>query len=309
VDPIWTALDAPRSLSGTLAPQRNGRADPTTRLAPGEFVRAAITPDGPGTLRLTWAADPSERDDDGLTADAWGPGADWLLSGVDRLVGASDRPGRFEGAHPTVDRALRSTRSFRIGACGDLYHLLLPTVLAQRITAREAVRQWARLCRRLGEPAPGPAEVVEDLVLPPSPSALARRPAWWFHPLGIEASRATTLTEIARHSDRLRSWAESGPALVADQLAAVPGVGPWTIGCVLGPALGDPDAVPIGDFHFPSTVSWALAREPRADDGRMLELLAPYRGQRGRVLRAIVATCPSAPARGPRRRVLPISRW
>ena len=70
---------------------------------------------------------------------------------------------------------------------------------------------------------------------------------------------------------------------MTDKLALLPGVGPWTVGSVLGPALGDPDAVPVGDFHFPNIVAWNLAGEARGDDQRMLELLEPFRGQRGRV--------------------------
>ena len=45
------------------------------------------------------------------------------------------------------------------------------------------------------------------------------------------------------------------------------------------------------------------------DLDRMLELLAPYAGQRGRVLRALVRTAGKAPAFGPRQRILPMSRW
>jgi 3-methyladenine DNA glycosylase/8-oxoguanine DNA glycosylase len=48
-------------------------------------------------------------------------------------------------------------------------------------------------------------------------------------------------------------------------------------------ALGDPDAVSVGDYHLPTLVCWALADEPRGTDERMLELLEPYRGQRARV--------------------------
>ena len=48
--------------------------------------------------------------------------------------------------------------------------------------------------------------------------------------------------------------------------------------------------MPVGDYHFPNTVAWALAGEARADDDRMLELLSPYAGQRGRVLSGLVTT-------------------
>ena len=193
-----------------------------------------------------------------------------------------------------------------IGASHNLYHALLPTIVAQRITGHEALRQWRRLCRALGGPAPGPATIVGDLLLPPAPGTMQRRPAWWFHPLAIEAKRARALSEVARHHDKFWEWARAGAASAGAKLRLIPGVGPWTVGTVLGSALGDPDAVPIGDFHFPHIVAWNLAGEPRATDDRMLELLAPYQGQRGRVLRALFRTGQGAPAFGPRRRTLAI---
>ena len=77
---------------------------------------------------------------------------------------------------------------------------------------------------------------------------------------------------------------------------------------VLGPACGDDDAVPVGDCHFPNVVAWNLAGEPRGDDERMLELLEPYRPQRGRVLR-LISSPGAGPGVGPRRRILPMYRW
>jgi 3-methyladenine DNA glycosylase/8-oxoguanine DNA glycosylase len=307
--PAWIARDADRSLRTTLGAFRNGFGDPTTRLARGSFVRAALTPAGPGTLRLRWSRDPAPVAECALTVDAWGPGGAWLAERVPALIGDADTAVEFPGAHPSVERALRLDRLNRIGASGDAWHQLVPTIIAQRITAGEAMRQWVQLCDALGEPAPGPPEIVAGLRLPPSPSSLHRRPAWWFHPLGIETKRARAITEVARHADKLWGWVDSGSASLATKLALVPGVGPWTIGSVLGPVVGDPDAVAVGDYHFPNTVAWAIAGEARADDDRMLELLAPYAGQRGRVLHAIVRTAGKAPSFGPRRRILPMHRW
>ena len=307
VPAAWFAVDAPRSLRSTLAAQRAGRGDPTTRLADDAFVQATLTPDGPGTIRLTWRCDPAPPDECGLDADAWGPGADWLLARVDALTGAADSAIGFHTAHPVVARSLSATRTRRIGANGNLYHHLLATVLQQRITGGEALRQWAALCRELGDCPPGPDDVVAGLHLPPAPASIARRPTWWYHHLGVEAKRARALDQVARHAASLWSWADGGPAIAAARLSLLPGIGPWTIGSVLGPALGDADAVPVGDFHHPHAVAWALAGEPRADDARMLELLEPYRGQRGRVLSALLRTCGSAPAFGPRRRTTPVA--
>jgi len=67
---------------------------------------------------------------------------------------------------------------------------------------------------------------------------------------------------------------------------------------VMGVAWGDRDAVPVGDFHLPNTVAWALAGEDRADDDRMLELLQPYRPHRRRVVTMLKRSGASAPKYG-----------
>ena len=83
-------------------------------------------------------------------------------------------------------------------------------------------------------------------------------------------------------------------------MRAFPGIGPWTAAEVGIRAFGDPDAVSVGDFHVPNMVAWALAGEPRGTDERMLELLEPYRGQRGRVIRLLELAGTKAPRYGPR---------
>ncbi len=153
--------------------------------------------------------------------------------------------------------------------------------------------------------APGPT----DLRLPPDPDALAELPSWWFHPLGVERKRAETVIRCARRAQALERLTALEPSAAAAGLRSIPGVGAWTIGSVLGPVFGDADAVPVGDFHIPHTVCWALAGEPRGSDERMLELLAPYAGQRGRVIRALGLAGWHAPRRGPRQRIQPIARW
>ena len=223
-----------------------------------------------------------------------------------RMAALDRRPAPLPDLHPVVTAAARRFPGLWAGASGDLYHALLPSIIAQRITSGEAIRQWSRLCRELGEPAPGPEL---GLVLPPHPDRLAGRPAWWFHPLGIEAKRARALTEVARVARRLWEWARLPTADVAAKLRLIRGVGPWTVGSVLGPACADDDAVAIGDYHLPSIVSWNLAGEPRGTDDRMLALLEPFRGQRGRVVRLLVHAGRTPPKFGPRRRVLPMHRW
>src|SRR5207244_1950347 len=80
-----------------------------------------------------------------------------------------------------------------------------------------------------------------------------------------------------------------------------PGIGPWTAAKVATVALGDPDAVPVGDYHLPHSIGYAFEGTPRSTDERMLELLEPYRGHRARVIRLITVAGIVAPRFGPRK--------
>ena len=286
-------------LAARLRWYRHGTHDPTTRVGPTGMVRAVLTVDGPATFAMSWA-------NGTLTVDAWGPGSDRAVDAARNMAALDRRPPPLADLHPVVTAAAHRFPGLWAGASGDLYHALLPTILAQRITSGEAIRQWSGLCRALGEPAPGPDL---GLVLPPHPEVLAGRPAWWFHPFGIEAKRARAVSEVARVARRLWDWVRLPVAEVAAKLGLIRGVGPWTVGSVLGPACADEDSVPVGDYHLPSIVCWNLAGEPRGTDDRMLVLLEPFRGQRGRVVRLLVQAGRRPPAFGPRRRILPIHHF
>ena len=293
------ALDPITSQRSTLGVYRFGRSDLTTRLTAIDFWRATFTPDGPGTVHIWWHRDR-------VDAQAWGAGAEWLLHQVPAMLGADD-PGFVcpDHAHPAILRAHRNHPGLRIGASGTLYHELLPIILGQRVTAVEAVHQWRRLTARLGTVAPGPDP---SLRLPPAPAALLAHPAWWYHPFGVEAKRANALRTVAAHATRIAEWAALAPAEAAAKLALLRGIGEWTIGSALGPSHGDADAVPVGDYHVPNMVSWALAGEARGNDARMLALLAPYVGQRGRVITLLGHDGNAAPKFGPRQRIQPMYR-
>jgi 3-methyladenine DNA glycosylase/8-oxoguanine DNA glycosylase len=86
------------------------------------------------------------------------------------------------------------------------------------------------------------------------------------------------------------------------------GVGPWSVAEVARIGLGDADAVSVGDFHVPNLVAWALAREPRGTDERMLALLQPYRPFRGLTQLLLEAGGARAPAFGPRMEARTIER-
>jgi 3-methyladenine DNA glycosylase/8-oxoguanine DNA glycosylase len=276
----------PLDLIGTLAPLAHGRGDPTIRLLPGAAWRATRTPLGPATLHILAAGERFE-------VAAWGPGSAAAVGSAAGLIGLEDEPGEFRPRHRVLVELARRFRGIRLPRTGRVFEALLPAICEQRITGDEARAVFRAIVRAHGEPAPGPG----GLRLPPRPEQLGRLPYFAFHPLGLERRRSEVIIRAARGAERL----ERAPGAEAVRLMlASPGIGPWTVAETTRVAHGDPDAVSVGDYHVPSLVAWALAREPRADDARMLELLEPYRGQRARVQRLLEASGIRPPRYGPR---------
>ncbi len=272
--------------AGTLGALRTGPHDPTARLDRAGLAWAARTPDGPGALLV-------ERD---LTVQAWGDGAGWLMTQAPDILGLNDDLSGFAdlaARHPVVAQLAKEHAGLRLPRTGLVLRTLVPVILAQKVTFSEAVRAYGRLVRAFGEPAPGPL----GLVLPPDPAALADAPYWRYHPFGVEQKRADTIRRAAAEARALEA---ADPATAAARMAVIRGIGPWTVAEVARAAFGDADAVSVGDFHVPHQVAWALAGEPRGDDARMLELLAPFGGHRGRVTTLLVRAGIRAPRYGPR---------
>ncbi|TDO40940.1 DNA-3-methyladenine glycosylase family protein [Paractinoplanes brasiliensis] len=264
--------------------------DPCGRFTGNDFWLALRTPDGPATLHL-------HRDGDGLLATGYGPAAGWALDRADAIAGLRDDLSGFPAlaaSHPLVARLAKTFAGVRMPATGLVFRSVLRAVLEQKVTGKEAHRAYRMICTKLSEPAPGPIE----LMLPPDPAVIAATPYWVFHPYGVEQRRTQALQRAALVAGRLERCAGSAEATA--RLTALPGIGPWTAAEVVRVAYGDPDAVSVGDFHIPNTVAWALAGEARGTDERMLELLAPFTGHRGRVCDLFAHGGLGAPKFGPR---------
>lgn len=282
-------LTFPLDLRRTLGPVRRGSGDPTFRWAQENCWRATRTPEGPASVALRLVAGT-------LEAQAWGPGAERALDALPRLIGCEDRPAEFRPRHPLLIRLHRRFERMRIGRTDAVVEALVPSILEQKVTGLEARRAYRRLILTYGEPAPGPP----GLHLPPDPRTLAAVPYHDLHVLGVERKRADTIRQACAQAARLEALAEGDAATAQKALATIRGVGPWTAAEVAAVAMGDPDAVPVGDYHIPSLVTWALAGERAGTDGRMLELLEPFAGHRGRVIRLLGAGGLGPPRRGPR---------
>nr|MBA2282694.1 DNA-3-methyladenine glycosylase 2 family protein [Acidimicrobiia bacterium] len=205
-------------------------------------------------------------------------------------------------AHPLVARIHRAHSGLRVPRSLAVYESALPVVLEQKVTGLEARRTWRALLGRYGEPAPGPTPPGSPpLRVPPGPETMAELPYTQMHPLGVERRRAETLRAVAAAADRLeRATALPSMAEAHAVLRSVAGVGAWTAAEVAIVALGDADAVSVGDYHLPNQVCFALAGERTGTDERMLELLAPFAPHRGRVIRLIGRAAARPERRGPR---------
>jgi 3-methyladenine DNA glycosylase/8-oxoguanine DNA glycosylase len=255
------------------------------------LVWATGTPVGPGTLLLEPVAGE-------VLATAWGPGASWLLERVPRLLGEDDDWTALDlSAYPALNEVLRGLPGLRLASTGRVLEALVPAVLEQRVTGTEAHRSWRNLLYRFGTPAPGP---IDGLRIPPAAETLLQIPTWDWHRMGVEAARQRPIRAAATVAARMEECVSLAPDAALARLRVLPGVGEWTAAETVQRALGHPDAVSVGDYHLHDLVVFALTGRPRGDDAEMLTLLAPYAGQRQRVVRLIELSGARKPKFGPR---------
>jgi 3-methyladenine DNA glycosylase/8-oxoguanine DNA glycosylase len=267
------------NIRATLSLHRRGSGDPATKVAPnGSIWRAIHTPDGPGTLAVS-------RSGDAVLGRAWGPGKAWLLDQMPLMLGAEDNPEAFVPHHDVVARLAHQGQGLRIGRTDRVWEALAAAVLEQKVTGREAWRAWRFIVNKYGEPAPG----APSMKVPPAQQVWREIPQWEWHASGAEPARRKTIVRAAGYDVERK----------ADRLHLLRGVGPWTTAETRVRAVGDADAVPVGDYHIPSQVGHALLGES-IDDNRMLELLEPYAGHRYRVIRLIELYMPMPARRAPR---------
>lgn len=316
--PSW-----PVDLATTLGVLTHGRNDPSVRIVGGEVWRATRTPEGPVTTHYA-------RSGAGVLARAWGPGAEFELDGLPRVLGADDDPQGFAtDAHPVMAAAYRRFGpGWRVLRTDRVLEALVPAVLEQRVTGVEASGAWGQLVRTFGEAAPGPAgsgvsgagaassaghgsgRAAPRLFVAPDGPAWARIPSWAWHRAGVDPGRARTITEAASRADSVERLSQRSPTEAGRALRSLPGIGIWTAAEVGVRAWGDRDAVSFGDFHLARAIVHALTGRTDGDDEQLAELLTPWAGQRARAVRLLqLHSGHTIPRRGPRAAITDHRRW
>lgn len=173
------------------------------------------------------------------------------------------------GADPLLAPMVATRPGLRVPGTVDPAELAIRTVLGQQVSVPAARTVTARLVAAFGEPTPvglrqfpTAARLVEA-----GPTELRR--------MGLTTARAVTLVRLAQE---LAAGLELGPGADRDlarvTLAAVPGVGPWTVEYIALRAMGDPDAFPAHDL----VLRRALGGLSAVEAVRRAEAWRPWRG-------------------------------
>ena len=281
----------PLDAASTLRIIGRNRHDHAVRVDGAIVWYVARTPEGPVTCRL------EQTDEHVIDAQMWGAGAAWQAEHLPELLGDHVEYAPLPRIHDVVHAAHRRFSGLRVPRTRRVFDALVPAVLEQRVVGVDAIASRRRLIRRLGDPAPGPAP--DGMLVPPSARSWELLPSWEWHRAGVDSNRSRAIVRSAGHAVRLEETVGMDRDAAYSRLTAVPGIGEWTAAETAKIALGDTDAVSVGDYHLGRFIVWALSGKDDGDDDRMLELLEPYRPMRQLVIRLLELTV-SMPRRGPR---------
>ena len=288
--PAW-----PCPVQGILGSLRRGPGDPTyVRDPDGTMWKGWRTPEGLVTLAVRPLSGSGE-----VRASAWGPGAAWVLDGLPGLLGADDDASTFVAHHAVIAEAWRLHPHWRVPRTRLVVDALVPAILEQKVTGKEAFASQRMLAGAYGDDAPGEEAARRRLRVLPDAATMRGIPSWRWLQMHVDHSRSRTLVQAVTRADALERLVDLPHHEADRRLRTLPGIGVWTSAEVRSRALGDPDAVSFGDYHVAKDIGWALTGTP-VDDAGLEVLLEPYRGHRLRVQMLVGQAGMRRPRRGAR---------
>ncbi len=146
------------------------------------------------------------------------------------------------GADPLLASLVAARPGIRVPGAADGFELAVRAVLGQQVSVAAARTFCGRLLAALGEPlGDGRWRLF------PTPAAVAGSD---LAGIGLTGARIATVRALAAAvaGGGLTLDADADRAATGQALRALPGIGPWTASYVVMRALGDPDALPLGDL-------------------------------------------------------------
>lgn len=282
-------------LLAQLGPLRRGGGDPTWHTAEdGAIWRTTLTPGGSGLERLSVDVGAGE-----VVQQAWGPGASWLTERLPELLGDADDPGDFQ-APQVLARTAANYAGWRAGRTNRVLEALIPAILEQKVTGKEAWLGWRTLVRQFGEPSPAADVAPAGLWVFPAPQVWRQIPSWSWHQASVDSKRSGAVLRAVDHAGGLESLTAATTSEANLRLRSIDGIGIWTTAETVQRALGDADAVSYRDYHLAKEIVYAFTGEREGTDRQLAELLLPFAGHRYRIQRLVELSGHSRPRRGPR---------
>jgi AraC family transcriptional regulator of adaptative response / DNA-3-methyladenine glycosylase II len=237
----WNAITA------YLAP----RAIPGVEFVrPGVYRRTLRLPDGHGRIEVRAAPEHNH-----LRARLWLPSPAALIEVHERLRRLFDLSadpheiGAHLGRDPILRSAVAEEPGVRVPGAWDGFEMAVRVVLGQQVSVKGATTLAGRLVAAYGERIPEDAARSrgEPEFLFPTAAVLARAR---LARIGLTRARAAAISGLARAVANREVLLDGtrDPDETRARLAALPGIGPWTVQVISMRALREPDAFPSGDL-------------------------------------------------------------
>jgi AraC family transcriptional regulator of adaptative response / DNA-3-methyladenine glycosylase II len=175
-------------------------------------------------------------------------GAITLVARVRRMFDCAADPAAINGhlaRDPALAPLVARRPGLRLPSAFAPFELAVRAIVGQQVSVAAATTVTGRVAARCGTPLASPRGPLTHLF--PTASVLA---AADLDGLGLTTRRIATLRTLAAAvaDGSLRLEAPRGPDELVARLQALPGIGPWTAAYIALRALGEPDALPVGDL-------------------------------------------------------------
>ncbi len=275
------ALPAAYRAADFLAFHRRDTAATAERVAGNTLLKGMVWAGRPACLGVRFGARQAavELLVDGADSVA---DADAARRMAHRMLGLQQAVDDFEAryrAHPELGPLIAANPGLRVPLLATPFEAMVWAVTGQQISLAAATAVRRRLIEAAG------IRHSDGLLCHPDPAQLARIGEAQLRAAGLSQTKAATVTLLSRGAADgtlpFEAWADAPPvAEIRARLAAIRGIGPWTIEYTLLRGFGHLDGSLHGDVAVRRKLQLLLGREEKisaAETGRWLAQFTPWR--------------------------------